>query len=180
MTPRIAYHRDSSGPVTTCTFLTSEFFISMFSRGILTCSNLRKPLSMESQPNLGPISPTVIPVNRPKTNPDQYSRLIQRLNRQMHFEQTITPQSIRGHLPQNGATGCSTSITCHRPWSVYQGAIGPSTTITDHRPQYVYQGPLAVVRLLEATGSSLLERGHWPQSFRPYSHPVMVRVSVHL
>lgn len=41
--------------------LTLAYFISMFSRGIRTFSNFRKPLSTSLKPNLGPISPTTMP-----------------------------------------------------------------------------------------------------------------------
>lgn len=40
---------------------TLEYLMSMFSLGILTLLNLKKPLSFVPYPNLGPISPTSIP-----------------------------------------------------------------------------------------------------------------------
>lgn len=41
--------------------VTLAYFMSMFSRGILTFSSFKKPLSTSLKPNLGPISPTTIP-----------------------------------------------------------------------------------------------------------------------
>lgn len=39
----------------------------MFSRGIRTFSNFRKPLSTSLKPNLGPMSPTTIPERERQT-----------------------------------------------------------------------------------------------------------------